>query len=187
MLAFVYPAWSESQVCRRRNKSGWQGADGAHLTRKAHVIERCDGLGSVVAPRATSKQCRRGAGCCGALAGGRREVRAVRGDGVVGCGRGGGARGGVWGRGGVCCVGGIVGRGGVRLICGALRGGKRQAAGTPGEEVEDAVRTVRGGKRVLVERAVVAASGPGCFVMTGLGVRCDTRCGVGRYIGSWRC
>ena len=30
------------------------------MTRKAHVIERCDGLGSVVAPYATSKQCRRG-------------------------------------------------------------------------------------------------------------------------------
>ena len=46
------------------------------MTRKAHVIERCDGLGSVVAPYATSKQCRRGMGCGGALlVGGGRCVR----------------------------------------------------------------------------------------------------------------
>ena len=56
------------------------------MTRKAYLIERCDGLGSVVAPYATSKQCRRGMGCGSALAGGRREVRAARGDGVVGGG-----------------------------------------------------------------------------------------------------
>lgn len=70
----------------------------------------------------------------------------------------------------------------MRLVCGVVRGGKRQAAGAPGEEVGDAVRTARGGETVLVERAVVAASEPGCFVMTGLGMRWEIWCGSGRCV-----